>query len=167
MVVGNILLYICLLCTVGLIAVIMNKYEEKRKREKTKMSFKEALDLTGIPVVTFYQDNNKINFLLDTGSNLSIINESFLNNIKYTDVKAEGNIFGMEGVAKKVKYVNAEFYYKDNKFKEVFQVVNMDTAFNSVKQDTGVTINGILGSEFLKNHSYILDFKELIAYSKK
>ena len=32
------------------------------------MSFKQGMDLTGIPVCTFNQGDKKLNFILDTGS---------------------------------------------------------------------------------------------------
>ena len=49
-----------------------------------KISFKETLDLTDLPIVTFEQNGNKINFLLDTGANRSVINKAILSNYTYT-----------------------------------------------------------------------------------
>ena len=48
-------------------------YRNKVK-EQTKISFKEGLDLTELPIVTFNQGDVKLHFLLDTGSNISFIN---------------------------------------------------------------------------------------------
>ena len=45
------------------------------------MSFREALDLVGLPIVTFYQGDKKLNFLLDTGANLSVINKAALESV--------------------------------------------------------------------------------------
>ena len=68
---------ISLLATI-LLAVLVNTYEDIKKRNKLKMSFKEALDLVELPIVTFLNKGIKLNFLLDTGSSQSIINESML-----------------------------------------------------------------------------------------
>jgi hypothetical protein len=42
----------------------------------------------------------------------------------------------------------------------------MKEAFGHMKQDTGVTLHGIIGSKFFNKFKYVLDFDELIAYSK-
>ena len=34
------------------------------------MSFQNSMDLAELPVITFHQGNEKINFILDTGSNV-------------------------------------------------------------------------------------------------
>ena len=44
---------------------------------------------------------------------------------------------------------------------------DMTAAFGSIKKETGVTIHGILGAKFFNEFKYVLDFKELIAYSKE
>ena len=43
----------------------------------------------------------------------------------------------------------------------------MSDAFGHIKKDTGVTVHGIIGSLFFNEFKYVLDFDELIAYSKK
>jgi hypothetical protein len=45
-------------------------------------------------------------------------------------------------------------------------VVDLKDAFDNIKSEHGVTIYGILGSDFLSKYKYILDFKDNIAYIK-
>ena len=59
-------------------AFIVNTVEKIRKKNNSKISFKEAMDLAELPVVTFYNGDVKLNFLLDTGSNISYINKSIV-----------------------------------------------------------------------------------------
>lgn len=133
---------------------------------KGQVSFREAYDLTGLPIVTFKQGKNKINLLVDTGSTKSVILPSLLETIKFTDLNEGGTIFGMEGNVINTSYVSIEFKLHKNDYSEKFQVVDMSSAFNAIKQDTGVTIHGILGNSFFENYGYVLDFKDFIAYSK-
>lgn len=133
---------------------------------KGQVSFREAYDLTGLPIVTFKQGKNKFNLLIDTGSTKSVILPSLLEVIKSTDLNEGGTIFGMEGNVINTSYVSIEFKLHKNDYKETFQVVDMSSAFNAVKQDTGVTIHGILGNSFFENYGYVIDFKDFIAYSK-
>ena len=57
--------------------------------------------------------------------------------------------------------------WKDLTFKYNFQVVDLSPTFNTIKEQTGVIIHGILGSCFFREYKYILDFNNLVAYSKK
>ena len=65
-----------------LILILIVWYVIKINRRKDIMSLKESLDLTGVPIVTFTQDNIKYNFLLDTGSDVSYINSTIVDDIK-------------------------------------------------------------------------------------
>jgi hypothetical protein len=73
----------------------------------------------------------------------------------------------MEGTAVEVDYISMEFVYNNNLYTSTFQVVDMQEAFDRVKQESGVQIHGILGSLFFQEYEYILDFQSLVAYSKK
>lgn len=133
---------------------------------KKQVSFKEALDLTGIPVVTFKQGKNKINLLLDTGSSKSVILPSVLNVFKHEKLNEGGTVYGMEGNIIETVFVSIDFILNNTNYSEKFQVVDMSSAFNSLKQDTGVTIHGILGNSFFEKYGYVIDYKDYIAYTK-
>ena len=140
-------------------------YREKHIN-KTKMSFKESLDLTGIPVVTFYQGNNKFNFILDSGASSSCINKKFLENIIYESTNQRASLYGMEGNSIYADFIDINLYYKNQNFVTKMLVTDLEAAFTSVKKDTGVTITGILGSDFLSKYKYVMDFIDNIAYIK-
>lgn len=131
-----------------------------------KMSFKESLDLADLPIITFYNNNKKINLLLDTGANLSIINKEVLNNYKYKEEEGTGVTSGIDGVSREVTFASLNLYYGDKKFEDTFQVLDMQSAIDKIKTTTGVTMMGILGNNFFKKYRYVLDFDKLIAYSK-
>ena len=143
--------------------MVINSYKGKRIN---KISFKEALDLADLPVITLRQGNNKINLLLDTGSTESIIIPSVIEHLEYEDTGKSGTIFGMEGREFDTRYVNMYLMYNYITYNENFQVVDMSNAFNSVKQSTGVTIHGILGNSFFEKYGYVIDFQEFVAYGK-
>lgn len=134
--------------------------------KESKMSFRESMDLTELPVVTFYNGTNKLNFLLDTGSNMCVINSKILESLNYTRLNEKGTVHGMEGNIVDTEYVSMNFTHNDIPYTSVFQVMDMQNAFDIVKQESGVTIHGILGNKFFEEYKYVLDFKELIAYTK-
>ena len=133
---------------------------------KKQVSFKEALDLTGLPIVTFKQEENKINLLLDTGSSKSVVLPSVLNVFKHEKLNEGGTVYGMEGNIIETVFVSMNFILNNNNYSEKFQVVDMSSAFNSLKQDTGVTIHGILGNSFFEKYGYVIDYKDFVAYAK-
>lgn len=138
----------------------------KNNPENT-MSFQASIDLAELPVVTFYQGDQKINFLLDTGSNNCVINKDFLKQIKHTKLDMETNISGLEGNRKRADICIIKMSYKDREYEFPYVIQDMSAVFSDIKQETGVTINGLLGSRFFNQFKYVLDFDELIAYSKE
>lgn len=136
------------------------------KTPHTKISFKESLDLTDLPIITFYIKDKKCNFLLDTGANLSVINNKVLSSITHEKTSITGNVYGLEGNRQSVEYVNVVLTYKDKDYPETVQALDMSAAFANIKKESGVTLHGILGNQFFQKYKYVIDFNELVAYSK-
>ena len=148
------------------IAFITNTIDDIRKRNNSKISFKEAMDLVELPVVTFYNGDTKLNFLLDTGSNVSYINSSIIPLLVHEKTDKEMNTIGIEGNKVSNQFCKMSVTYKNQVFEEEFSIADLDEAFGVVKQESGVQIHGILGSKFFERYKYVLDFKELTAYIK-
>lgn len=146
------------------VVFIANTIDDVRKRNNSKISFKEAMDLVELPVVTFYNGDKKLNFLLDTGSNVSYINSSIIPLLVHEKTDKEMNTIGIEGNKVSNQFCKMSVTYKNQVFEEEFSIADLDEAFSVVKQESGVQIHGILGSKFFERYKYVLDFKELIAY---
>lgn len=148
-------------------AIVIAYAEVKASRlNKRKISFRESVDLTELPVITLYQEDKKFNFLLDTGSNDSIISKPAARSIKGTYSKCERLIEGL-GSTNVSKICTTTLLYKNMSFEVECLVSDGITAtFNSIKKASGVHIHGILGTKFLQKYKYVLDFDELVAYKK-
>ena len=138
-------------------------YVNKRK-EKTKISFKEGLDLTELPIVTFKQGDNKLHFLLDTGSNISYINSEVIKDLEVEDLNASSQTVGVGGSDMETKHYNIKIGYKDQEFVEEFGALDLSGAFSSIETESGIKLHGIIGNRFFEKYKYVLDFRELIAY---
>ena len=147
-----------------ILAKIVNALFDKKKYE---MSFGEALDLTGLPIVTFTQGEHKLNFLLDSGANKSVINSDHLKALRHAPTGEKCAVFGMEGNSVETYFTTIPFTYKNRSYTEEFQVVDLNSAINQVKTESGVNFIGIIGNSFLQKYKYVLDFDENKAYSKK
>lgn len=159
---------VVILLAVILLAIIINGAEDYcRQKKRENMSFREAMDLVELPVVTFYNKDAKLNFLLDTGSDLSYINKSILLSLEYKEVNESRNIISVGGNSQTLGCCDMTVTYRNQKFIDRFYISDLDEAFGAIKTETGVQIHGILGSKFFTKYKYILDFENLVAYSKK
>lgn len=136
-------------------------------KKRSTISFGQGFALTELPVISLYQGNKTFNFLLDTGSNDSIIDSNALDKVEHEASDKESTLFGMEGNTKIVKKCNITVSYDGMDFPYEYLICDMKEAFGKIKSETGVTLHGIIGSKFLNDYKYVLDFESLIAYSKK
>jgi predicted aspartyl protease len=145
---------------------MIKKLFNKLFKKIEKISFKEAMDLTEMPIITLYQGEKKFNFLLDTGSNNSIIDSNILDQIERKIINERSSLFGMEGNVKEVSMCKIVLSYKDKEYEYKYLIQDMKAPFDNIKNSTGVTLHGIIGSNFFNEYKYVLDFSELVAYSK-
>lgn len=133
-----------------------------------RISIKESIDLCNLPVITFKNGNNKFNFLLDTGADSNHMGNKVLKTLEYKDTDYVLETTGFTGDTENNRIKVAVFEYKNRKFEVTFSAsAGLDKSFEFVKKSTGVTIHGILGSAFLKEYRYILDFDKLEVYTRK
>lgn len=136
-------------------------------KPKNAIDFGTAMKLCELPVITLSQGAKNFNFLLDTGANDSIIDGNILKDIKHKVINKKSLLHGMEGIKREVSECTITLSFKDDDYTFDYLIQDMKQAFDSVKQETGVTLHGIIGSKFFNKFRYVLDFAELIAYSKK
>lgn len=157
---------VIIICVIILIitAAIITGILAGIKKKNSEISFREAMDLAELPVITFYNGDRKINFLLDTGSNISYLNKSIVSSLVVESTGEESNIIGIEGNKVNCKICKMIIKRKNQEFEEEFSIADLDKAFSIVKKESGVQIHGILGSRFFEKYKYVLDFKDYIAY---
>lgn len=158
-----VLIALCVIFLIIAVAVTSGVIAGVRKKS-SEISFREAMDLAELPVITFYNGDKKINFLLDTGSNISYLNESIVSSLVTESTGEESNIIGIEGNKINCKICKMIIRRKNQEFEEEFSIADLDKAFSIVKKESGVQIHGILGSRFFEKYKYVLDFKDYIAY---
>lgn len=150
-----------------IISLFYGKKNENLKKEiDNAISFKQGFDLTELPVVTLYCGDRKLNFLLDTGSNNCIIDSNALKDIQYENIDDESELFGIDGNIVRTKMCRIKLTYKNTDYEFDYIINDMSQCFGNIKKDTGVTLHGLIGSSFFNKFKYVLDFEELIAYSK-
>ena len=162
-------LIFCIFVISVCVILIFNIVRDELKKEKTKISFKESLDLVELPVITFMNNNRKLNLLIDSGSDISYLCKKVISEFNLILEEEVGlnimtGIKSMDSVCNKVK-LNLSF--KDNNFEEEFIILpELDQQFDTIKKENGVKIDGVLGNSFLSKYKYIIDYKDLSVYMK-
>lgn len=139
-------------------------YYLNNKEKKAKISFKESLDLVGIPVITLLNEGTKYHFVLDSGADSCFIDSNLLP--KDYVSPASTYAVGFSGEASSVGFAKLVLTYKDEKFDIIFKTSDLSSTFKAIKEQTGVQLAGILGSDFLSKNKYVLDYAEMIACHK-
>lgn len=129
------------------------------------MSFREAMDLCNVPIVTFEINDKRYNFILDTGSDTNIIDKRVADRLNLKSDK-DSSVCGMDGNYVKTGETTVSLVYKERMFTDRFLIHDMSTVFDNIKREQGVSVHGILSSHFFRKYEYMLDFQKLIAYSK-
>ena len=133
------------------------------------VSFKQGFISPNVPIATFYQEDKKINLLLDTGSDNNVIDQEALKQFKHTikeDAKKQ-QITGVGGVQSEALTTTISFSLNDKAYSTDFLVTDLSAAFDLIEAEHCITIHGILGSRFLREHGLVLDFQNLVAYNRE
>lgn len=160
------------LMTLGVMGLLCvkayEKGQQKQELARKNMSFMDSLNLTGLPIICFNGIGQTVNMVLDTGSNVSIIDINVLDIIEHTKGKEsiEG-IIGVSGEIGESSNINVSLTYKEMEFNFECFANDISATVSAVKQEYGVTIHGLLGTDFFTKYKYIIDFNEMVAYSLK
>lgn len=137
---------------------------------KDSISFLETFNLTEMPIVTFFYGKKKLNFLVDTGSTNSHISKEMSSILEGKEQGIETKIICASPSAESLvsKTVDTSFTHNGKNY-DIRLIVNqnLDKSFKIIKKERGITLHGILGTDFLSSHSYVVDFNKYLLYSKK
>lgn len=136
------------------------------KPDEDKMSFRDGFKLTGQPIVIFNQGEKTFNFVLDSGSVECVIDSNVLNEIEHKPADKKCKLWGMDGIDHEVSSCMITLDFNNRDYEYLYLIQDLGTVFKKIKELTGVTLHGIIGTSFFNHFKYVLDFDELIAYSK-
>ena len=134
--------------------------------EKELIKFEETN--SSIPFIKVKHNNIQFNLVIDTGCTISCIDKNVLDLLVHnvTQESVEGIIFANGDTNDSIPIVEIPITIGDKEYIEQFNAVDFSAMSQQVKDSFGITVRGLLGSEFLYKHSLILDFdKHLIRYT--
>lgn len=133
---------------------------------KVAIPFKESLDLTGLPVVTFDNMGTKLRLLIDTGSEHALMDTSYLEMCQIKEVKSSATtIITGSGALDAPMVAVIPISYKELDFEGEFLVCDLKDQFKEAFGDK-IEVHGILGSDFFRKYKYKIDYSDLAVYAK-
>jgi hypothetical protein len=163
-IVMGLLTTIIITCLVACAVNVVESIKEERIKSRS-ISLDNSVELSKLPIISFWNGARRFNFLLDTGSSLSLINKRELDKFFYEEAEGKGQMYGVDGkIQDNNQLVNVTLTYNGEDFKERFQVVDISAACNNFAQTYDMELHGILGNSFFTEYNFVLDFNRMIAY---
>ena len=117
---------------------------------------------TKLPIILVEIEDKYLCFILDTGSTCSLIDSSVVEYFKdIVEPVGDYCISGIEGTKHKVDIVTLPFNFEGQIYKPKFCVRPLLDAFKSIEEENGIQVHGLLGTDFLLENQWIVDFRTL------
>lgn len=125
-----------------------------------------GLNKAKLPIIIVEIEDKYLCFILDTGSTCSLIDSSVVEYFKDT-VEPIGDYYisGIDGTKHKVDVITLPFNFEGHTYKSKFCVQPLLNAFKSIEEESGIQAHGLLGTDFMMENKWIIDFKELKIHS--
>ena len=117
---------------------------------------------TKLPIILVEIEDKYLCFILDTGSTCSLIDSSVVEYFKdIVEPVGDYCISGIEGTKHKVDIITLPFNFEGQAYKPKFCVRPLLDAFKSIEDESGIQVHGLLGTDFLLENQWIVDFRTL------
>lgn len=127
-----------------------------------KYSLSHGLTSIGLPTIPVEVNNKKLCFILDTGSTCSLIDSTVVEYFKdIVEPVGDYYISGIEGTKHKVDMIILPFNFEGQVYKPKFCVKPLLDTFKGIEDESGIQVHGLLGTDFLLENKWIIDFNKL------
>ena len=117
---------------------------------------------TKLPIILVEIEDKYLCFILDTGSTCSLIDSSVVEYFKdIVEPVGDYCISGIEGTTRTVDMITLPFNFEGQVYKPRFCVRPLLDAFKSIEDESGIQVHGLLGTDFLLENQWIVDFRTL------
>lgn len=124
-----------------------------------------GLPQVGLPLLIVQAQAKNLCFLLDTGSNINVLDRRVAEFFQLSGGTAKQRQFGIDGELQISEVVELAFSLEKQNYKADFSVMDLSSAFGKVEEESGIQIHGLLGCSFMEQQKWILDFEKLCLYT--
>ena len=114
-----------------------------------------------IPLLIVKAQAKNLCFLLDTGSNINVLDKKVAEFFQLSGGTAQQQQFGIDGTLQITDVVKLTFSLEEREYKADFSVMDLSSAFGKVEEESGIQIHGLLGCSFMEQQKWVLDFENL------
>ena len=108
----------------------------------------------GLPLLIVKAQAKNLCFLLDTGSNINVLDKRVAEFFQLSGGTAQQQQFGIDGTLRTTNVVEMIFSLEEREYKADFSVMDLSSAFGKVEEESGIQIlswNSRNGCSTLKN----------------
>ena len=109
-----------------------------------------GLPQIGLPLLIVKAQAKNLCFLLDTGSNINVLDKRVVEFFQLSSGTAQQHQFGIDGTLRTTNVVEMTFSLEEREYKAAFSVM-----------ESGIQIHGLLGCSFMEQQKWVLDFEKL------
>lgn len=125
------------------------------------VSLNSILSKLGLPLLIVKAQAKNLCFLLDTGSNINVLDKRVAEFFQLSGGTAQQQQFGIDGTLRTTNVVEMIFSLEEREYKVDFSVMDLSSAFGKVEEESGIQIHGLLGCSFMEQQKWVLDFENL------
>lgn len=115
-----------------------------------------------LPLIIVEVKEKFLCLILDTGSTCSLIDSTVVEYFKdIVEPVGDYCISGIEGTKHKVDMVILPFTFEGQIYKPKFCVKPLLDAFKGIEDESGIQVHGLIGTDFLLENQWIVDFRTL------
>jgi hypothetical protein len=157
------------LAGVSAVASVINLFDKKKTINNT-ISLEKQMP-GNLPIIALSNNNKMFNFILDSGSNISHICAEYYEDLQSVPIGTykNGEVAGLGG--KNIGITMCKAIFEDtleHKYNIKLSISNgLSSVAKNIEDNTGVKIHGLLGTDFLREYKYTLDFRTLEVYPQK
>lgn len=124
--------------------------------------------ISNLPIIVVTVKKKRLCFIIDTGSTCSLIDSNVVEYFKdiVTPV-GDYNISGIDGTKHKVDVVTLPFSYEGQSYNLKFCTKPLLEVFKDIETESGIQVHGLLGTDFLTEHKWVIDFDKLVITTPK
>lgn len=124
-----------------------------------------GLQKTGLPLLIVKAQAKNLCFLLDTGSNINVLDKKVAEFFQLSGGTAKQQQFGIDGTLQTSAVVELAFCLGKREYKADFSVMDLSSAFGKVEEESGIQIHGLLGCSFMEQQKWVIDFDKLCLFT--
>lgn len=137
------------------------------EKNKNRINFFSSYLRTELIIVSFYNNSKKLNFIVDSGANVSHLDSSIIPELKcehisnpYSKIStAGGDIDAGEFVR-----INLTRVKTGNIYTAECGVLDLKSVMQDTIEEFGEDVHGVIGNDFLTKYGWIIDYPRLSIY---